>query len=91
MAGGQVPGPHVIVACRMSLGTSTSTGPGRPVEAMWNASAIAAGSRSALVTSSLCLVTGSVIPVMSASWNASVPIIAVDTWPVIATIGTESI
>ena len=75
----------------MSLGTSTSTGPGRPVDAMWNASAIAAGSRSALVTSSLCLVTGSVIPVMSASWNASVPIIAVDTWPVIATIGTESI
>jgi hypothetical protein len=58
---------------------------------MWNASAMAAGIRSRSVTSSLCLVTGSVIPVMSASWKASVPIIAVGTWPVIATIGTESI
>ena len=32
-----------------------------------------------------------VIPRMSASWKASVPIAADGTWPVIATIGTESI
>jgi hypothetical protein len=36
------------------------------------------------------LVTGSVIPVMSASWNASVPIIGTGTCPVMATSGTES-
>jgi hypothetical protein len=36
------------------------------------------------------LVIGSVIPVMSASWNASVPTMALGTWPVMATIGTES-
>ena len=69
---------------------STSTGPGRPVDAMWKASAIAPGTRSASVTSSLCLVIGSVIPVMSASWKASLPIMALGTWPVMATIGTES-
>ncbi len=58
--------------------------------ATWKASAIAAGIRSTSVTSSLCLVIGSVMPVMSASWNASVPIRLVPTWPVMATIGTES-
>lgn len=31
-----------------------------------------------------------VMPRMSASWNASVPIEALATWPVMATIGTES-
>ena len=44
----------------------------------------------ASVTSMLCLVTGMVMPVMSASWNASVPISGRATCPVIATIGTES-
>src|SRR6266581_3307180 len=73
MGGGQA--GQLVGACRMSFGMSTRTGPGRPVDATWNASAIAAGIRSASVTSSLCLVTGSVIPVMSASWNASLPII----------------
>ena len=76
--------------CSASLEMSTSTGPGRPVVAMWNASAIAAGIRSVRVTSSLCLVMGSVTPVMSTSWNASVPISGLGTWPVMATIGTES-
>ncbi len=33
---------------------------------------------------------GMVMPTMSASWKASVPIAARGTWPVIATIGTES-
>ena len=39
----------------------------------------------------LCFVTGIVMPVMSASWNASLPTTGVGTWPVIATMGTESI
>ena len=34
--------------------------------------------------------TGSVMPVMSTSWNASVPSTLLDTWPVMHTIGTES-
>ena len=33
---------------------------------------------------------GIVMPRMSASWKASVPIEALVTWPVTATIGTES-
>jgi hypothetical protein len=36
------------------------------------------------------LVIGIVMPRMSASWKPSVPIRWVATWPVIATIGTES-
>ena len=30
------------------------------------------------------------MPTMSASWKASVPMAALGTWPVMATIGTES-
>ena len=69
---------------------STSTGPGRPVPAMWNASAIARGMSRGSVTRKLCLVIGIVMPRMSASWKASVPIACSATWPVMATIGTES-
>jgi hypothetical protein len=36
------------------------------------------------------LVIGIVMPRMSASWKPSVPMRLDDTWPVIATIGTES-
>jgi hypothetical protein len=39
----------------------------------------------------LCFVIGSVMPVMSVSWNASEPISLLPTCPVIHTIGTESI
>ena len=45
---------------------------------------------SACCTRKLCLVIGSVIPEMSASWKASVPIAGNGTCPVMATIGTES-
>jgi hypothetical protein len=38
----------------------------------------------------LCFVIGMVMPEMSASWKASVPIAGPGTWPVIATMGTES-
>ena len=81
---------HSISFCSTSFGTSTRVGPGRPVVAMWNAWRIAIGKSSALMTSSLCLVTERVIPTVSHSWKASVPIAAVGTWPVMPTIGTES-
>jgi hypothetical protein len=38
----------------------------------------------------LCFTIGRVMPKMSTSWKASVPIRCVGTWPVMATIGTES-
>ena len=78
------------MACIASLATSTRTGPGRPVEATWKASPMVRAMSSGLVTRKLCLVTGIVMPEMSASWNPSVPIRLVDTCPVIATTGTES-
>ena len=37
------------------------------------------------------MVIGIVMPVMSVSWNASVPMAPVGTWPVMQTIGEESI
>ena len=75
----------------MSRGTSTRTGPQRPVRATWNAALIAAASSSTSWTSHECLTIGSVIPVMSHSWKASVPISGVRTWPVMQTSGVESI
>ncbi len=48
------------------------------------------GMSSADCTRKLCLVIGIVMPTMSASWKASVPMAALGTWPVTATIGTES-
>ena len=72
------------------MGTSTSTGPGRPVVAMWNAWRMASGRSSAVMTSSLCFVTDRVMPTVSHSWKASVPIAVVGTWPVMATSGIES-
>ena len=78
------------MACSASLAMSTRTGPGRPVEAMWNASATRRGISAGSVTRKLCLVIGNVMPRMSASWKASVPIDPLGTCPVIATTGTES-
>jgi hypothetical protein len=60
------------------------------VVATWKASAMAAGMSSARVTMKLCLVTGIVMPRMSASWKPSVPSRWVPTCPVMATTGTES-
>ena len=42
------------------------------------------------MTSSLCLVTERVMPTVSHSWNASVPMAPVETWPVMQTMGIES-
>ena len=54
------------------------------------AEAIADGMSAGFVMRKLCLVIGKVMPRMSASWKASVPMKAELTWPVMATIGTES-
>ena len=59
--------------CWASFVMSTSTGPGRPVDAMWYADARAAGTSSAFFTRIECFVIGIVMPTMSTSWNASVP------------------
>src|SRR5438045_2666544 len=79
-----------MVSFDTSLGTSIRTGPGRPVVATWKASATTWGMSCASVTSQLCLVTAMVIPVVSHSWNASVPIAERATWPVTQTTGIES-
>ena len=81
---------QVMVDCSTSLGTSSSTGPGRPVVAMWKAWRTAMGMSAGCMINSLCLVTLRVMPTVSHSWNASVPIAVVETWPVMQTIGIES-
>ena len=88
MRGGQL---NVHGACSTSFGMSTSTAPGRPLAAMWKASAITRGMSSPSRTRKLCLVIGMVMPEMSASWKASVPISERPTCPVTATTGIESI
>lgn len=65
--------------------------PGRPLEAMWKASARVRGTSAGPVIRKLRLVIGMVMPRMSASWKASVPMGSRETWPVIATRGTECI
>src|SRR5437764_12416351 len=79
-----------IGALAMSFGRSIRTGPGRPVVATWNASLTTRGMSWASVIGQLCLVTGMVIPVVSHSWKASVPMAVDGTWPVMTTMGVES-
>ena len=67
-----------------------STGPGRPVVATWKASRTTRGISDASVISQLCLVIGMVMPTVSASWKASVPITEYGTWPVMTTSGMLS-
>src|SRR4051812_26573175 len=78
------------VFCCASLVMSTSTGPGRPGPAMWYAAAMVAGMSSTSFTRKECLVIGIVMPTMSASWKASVPISVENTWPAMNTTGTEA-
>ena len=59
--------------------------------ATWKAALITCGRSATSWTSQECLTTGIVIPVMSHSWKASVPISVERTWPVMQTIGVESI
>ena len=74
----------------MSFGISTSTGPGLPVVATSNAKCKTLERSFTSFTNQLCFVQGLVIPVVSHSWNASVPIKWVGTCPEIQTSGTES-
>jgi hypothetical protein len=69
---------------------STTTGPGRPVRAISNAVRTVASSRRGSVTRNTCLAQAPKMFDTGASWNASVPIAAVGTWPQISTIGIES-
>ncbi len=90
-SGGPSAGSYSMSALERSWGTSTSTGPGRPVDAMWKAAWMYPGIWRGSVTRNECLTTGIVIPVTSASWKPSVPMSSVRTWPVMKTVGTESI
>ena len=67
-----------------------TTGPGRPVRAISNAVRIVASSFVGSVTRNTCLATEPMMLATGASWNASLPIAAVGTWPQITTIGIES-
>ena len=69
---------------------SSTTGPGRPVDAMWKARAMASGMSSARRTWQLHFVTGWVMPITSVSWKASVPKPLLPTCPVITTSGVLS-
>jgi hypothetical protein len=69
---------------------STTTGPGRPVAAMWNAFFIVEARSLTSFTSMLCFTIGRVMPTVSHSWKASRPMAWVGTWPVSTTIGIES-
>ena len=51
----------------MSFGRSTTTGPGRPEEAMWNAFFMVAAILLTSVTRKLCLTQGRVMPTVSTS------------------------
>ena len=51
------------------------TGPQRPLRATWKAAFSTAPISRGSCTSHECLTIGIVMPVMSHSWNASVPII----------------
>ncbi len=58
--------------------------------ATWNASRTTRGTSDASVMSQLCLVIGMVMPTVSHSWNASVPITEYGTCPVTTTRGVLS-
>ena len=75
----------------MSDGTSISTGPGRPLRAMCSASTTAWAASSARSSAIECLTIGCVMPITSASWKAFVPRRVVLTWPVMNSVGVESI
>ncbi len=69
---------------------STTTGPGRPLRAMSKARRIVASSLLSSVTRKTCFAHAAMMLKTGASWNASVPIAARGTCPVMSTTGTES-
>ena len=68
-----------------------STGPGRPSVATLNASLIVEAISAESITRNAFFTTGAAIATVSHSWKASLPMNALATCPVIATIGVESI
>ncbi len=73
-----------------SFGTSTTTGPGRPLRAMSKARRIVSSILVSSVTRKTCLAQGAMMLKTGASWKASVPIAARGTWPVMRITGIES-
>src|SRR5437868_14843651 len=73
-----------------SFGISTTTGPGRPVDAIKKAFLMVEARSRTSFTRKLCLTIGRVMPTVSHSWKASWPMDWVGTFPVITTIGIES-
>ena len=57
---------------------------------MWNAFFIVEARSLTSFTRKLCFTHGRVMPTVSHSWNASRPMACVGTWPVMTTIGIES-
>jgi hypothetical protein len=74
-----------------SLGTSISTGPGRPLAAISSARRTTDGISSATRAWWFHLVTGRDMPSASLSWNAWVPITPVATCPLMHSTGIESL
>ena len=73
-----------------SFRISMSTGPGRPERASAKASRTVSASSSTLLTRNVDFVMGIMMPMTSASWNASLPSWFALTLQVIATTGDES-
>ena len=73
------------------MGTSTSTGPGRPSLASSTARRIVATMSRVARTCVFHLVTVREMPSASHSWKASVPIAVVATWPLMHRMGIESL
>ena len=69
---------------------SITTGPGRPVRAIWKAFFTVTVRSLMSVTRKLCFTHGRDTPTMSISWNASEPMAGEPTWPEITTSGIES-
>ena len=69
---------------------STTTGPGRPLRAMWNAVRSVCSTLVSSVTRKTCFAQAAMMLKTGASWNASVPIAIRGTCPQMSTIGTES-
>jgi hypothetical protein len=57
---------------------------------MKNAFLMVSARSSTRLTRKLCFTQGRVMPTVSTSWKASLPITGVGTWPVRMTIGIES-
>ncbi len=74
----------------MSSGKASTTGPGRPEVATWNAWLISSGMRSAMSICVTHLASGAYILRKSTSWKASRSIWWRATWPTSTTIGVES-